>query len=156
MVYYILCLRIQPSSPTYHQWLVQPVSSRESTRGPQLRDMVQKQPKTCHRSHADAGSMGPSALDRKNGIESGCVRSCDFVRLPQCASCCQHGHPKLDSAAGETPFCRRCERLRSPVEVAQRPWLARLSLSNSRMGRQHPSTYTLGISTEWWPFLSAL
>jgi hypothetical protein len=69
------------------------------------RDGASKPHQNGQSSRADAGSVGPSSLDRKNRTVRGCVRSCDFVRSSHCATRCQHGRAKVASATNLTPLC---------------------------------------------------
>ena len=79
--------------------------------------------KNGHSSRADAVSMGPSALDRKNGTAQSSVRSCYSTRALYCEPRRWH-HPQTRvSQAGLTPLCGRLRRLHSQVDVAWRAWL---------------------------------
>ena len=113
--------------------------------------MAPKRTKNGRSSRADGDSMGPSALDGKNGV------ACDSVRKPPpCPIAALRASPlatptNLEGTGPIRRLRKRCGGLPSLGDAAQRAWFAPQASIYRELKMQHARNGVLGRPSAWAP-----
>ena len=114
-------------------------------------EMAPKRTKNGRSSRADGDSMGPSALDGKNGV------ACDSVRKPPpCPIAVLRASPlatptNLEGTGPIRRLRKRCGGLPSLGDAAQRAWFAPQASIYRELKMQHARNGVLGRPSAWAP-----